>query len=616
MIKNKRQTIKHTTDFNERYHLPIMDYMNLGTKSRKTGISVKEDIAKDEFDMENVDEFFKDNASITSTKKMPIVTRSPRQQRLLSSRTNQSRRQSSLFQFNYNNELSSPHIMSPSIRRTPITKNNSTHNFTSDMLHSIREEGESFGKYRSDVRTKKKKRLNNSSALMSNYKTSYGISVTPTTNGSVTNDNQTPLMLPHESHDMEGESLRYNKERDDNNSLFNYGINPYLQDDDDESNEAPDLTVHELTVDNTSLVTSDDARFENEVSADRSSITPESEFSSNEEDNDDIIEDNIMLQQEEDGDVDATYLPSSPISNTYGNNQVVEEEQNETERIRKSNRIKIPTLDYWRNEKIVYQRKSQFPAVEVVKVVTYDDDKPLNLKDDGREDNRLDNTTEFEYDSDALKELSDTKTEQGSRPHKNHFRLKKDIVKDTRNGSWLKDGEFKADVFKSKESSSLINETVAYAPGTYQMEKLKQNDTEKYSLAVTFDKHKDLFASGMLKLPVDGKRTVANSQNAFITFYMIRGILEVTLNKQKFIVTSGSTFQVPAFNRYAFKNKGFQEVQLFFVQVIVPENFNHSPDKKTSKKDKNRNPESHNGSPTSLSSDVSTVSSRLPSSLS
>lgn len=613
MIKNNRQglqekDIQHIVTKNIIPH--TMDYMNLGTKSRKTGISVREDIAKDEFDMENIDEFFNDNASIASTKKKHTSSQSPRrqqQQRLLSSRTKQSRRQSSLFQFNNNNELSSPHIMSPSIRRTSMSKNNSSYNFTSDMLHSIREEGGSIGEYQPAVRTKKKQRLNNSSALMANYKTSYGISVTPTTNGSVTSHNQSPLMLPNESHGMDTESVKYNIKREDNNSLFNYDSNPYLQDDDEESNEAPDLTVHELTVDNTSLVTSDDARFEDEASAHRSS---ESEFSSNEEDNEDIIEDNIMLQQEEDGDVDATYIPSSPISNTHLHNQIVEEEHNETEPIRKSDRIKIPTLDYWRNEKIVYQRKTQFPAVDVVKVVTYDDDKPFDLKDNGREDNRLDNTTEIEYDSDTP---NDATAGQAPRTYKNYSRLKKDVVKDTRNGSWLRDGEFKANVFKSKKSSSLINETVAYAPGTYQMEKLKQNDTEKYSLAVTFDKYKDHFASGMLKLPVDGKRTTTNSQNAFITFYMIRGILEVTLNKQKFIVTSGSTFQVPAFNRYAFKNKGFQEVQLFFVQVIVPENFNQSPKKKNSKKDTARIPESHKVSPASSSSSISTESSRLSS---
>ena len=38
-----------------------MDYMKLGLKSRKTGIDVKQDIPKDEYSMENIDDFFKDD---------------------------------------------------------------------------------------------------------------------------------------------------------------------------------------------------------------------------------------------------------------------------------------------------------------------------------------------------------------------------------------------------------------------------------------------------------------------------------------------------------------------------------------------------------------------------
>lgn len=39
----------------------MMDYMKLGVKSRKTGLAVKEDVKKDEYSMENVDEFFRDD---------------------------------------------------------------------------------------------------------------------------------------------------------------------------------------------------------------------------------------------------------------------------------------------------------------------------------------------------------------------------------------------------------------------------------------------------------------------------------------------------------------------------------------------------------------------------
>ena len=46
-----------------------MDYMNLGVTSRKTGIEIKKGIRKDEFSMENVEEFFKDEESYISVRR-------------------------------------------------------------------------------------------------------------------------------------------------------------------------------------------------------------------------------------------------------------------------------------------------------------------------------------------------------------------------------------------------------------------------------------------------------------------------------------------------------------------------------------------------------------------
>nr|5T59_C Chain C, KLLA0B13629p [Kluyveromyces lactis NRRL Y-1140]5T59_F Chain F, KLLA0B13629p [Kluyveromyces lactis NRRL Y-1140] len=37
-----------------------MDYMNLGVKSRKTGLTVNKTVQKDEYSMENLNDFFKD----------------------------------------------------------------------------------------------------------------------------------------------------------------------------------------------------------------------------------------------------------------------------------------------------------------------------------------------------------------------------------------------------------------------------------------------------------------------------------------------------------------------------------------------------------------------------
>lgn len=619
-----------------------MNYMNLGIKSRKTGISVKDNIDKDEFDMENMDDFFKDSIyvkSITSSigKTSSVISPSVKSYRRLSTTRSNSKNR-----FNY---LSSPHIMSPSINRSPI--NRTSHLFNTSILQSIQEEQKDRLSNRnySQLDDKKKQKLNDfrddSSFRLSNYKTTYNFDITPSvTATTTTTDNNpmksynsfsnTPLILPPnfpDNYDAVDESiqqqqLNYTKRRTRNNnknngiSWLNYNSNPYIEIDDDNAEEQegkeeeasvslPDLANNdELTLDNTSLVTSHDAMLQSEV------FSSESNISSDEEDQD---INNVQTGPEYDNtfdvDADATYIPSSPTGTNNFHETNIEQDSSKLTTLRKSSRIKIPTLDYWRNEKIVYKRKSDNPSLDIVKIITYDDNyRSLSSLNDNntKEINNLDDTTEFEPDENIT---PNTFRKQHSRER--NMKLRRDMVKDTRNGSWLRDGEFNANIFTSKKLNNSVTETVAYGPGIYQMEKVKENDTEKYSLAITFDKHKDLFASGMLKIPINGKRTVTNSQNAFITFYMIRGILEVTLNKQRFIVTSGCTFQVPAFNKYSFKNKGGNEVQMFFVQVMVPDNFDQLP--------QNKNLEYDSSSPiksTGQSSSVSIESSVEPSSLS
>lgn len=596
-----------------------MDYMNLGVKSRKTGISVKDNIDKDEFDMENMDDFFKDSIYVKSVssstkKRSSILSPSVRNYRQLSRSNSNSKNR-----FNY---LSSPHIMSPSINRTPINRTN--HIFNSSILQSIQEEHKDrlTDKNSPYLNDKKRQKLNDfgedSSFRLSNYKTTYDLDITPSvTTTNTTNNNfiknhnssaNTPLISPpnfpdsydnvDESKQQQQQQPNYTKQPIQNNNRnndipwLNYNSNPYIEVENDNeevqgakdqetSVSLPDLANNdELTLDNTSLVTSTGARLESDVSSSESNISSDVE---------DQNERNAQMGEEYDNtfdvDIDATYIPSSPIVTNNHHETSIKQDSSSVSTLRKSNRIKIPTLDYWRNEKIVYKRKSDNPSLDIVKIITYDNDhRPLNLSnnDDTKEINNLDDTTEFEPDENTL---SNTSRKQHSRER--YLKLRRDMVKDTRNGSWLRDGEFNANIFTSKKLNNSINETVAYGPGIYQMEKVKQNDTEKYSLAITFDKHKDLFASGMLKIPINGKRTVTSSQNAFITFYLIRGILEVTLNKQRFIVTSGCTFQIPAFNKYSFKNKGGNEVQMFFVQVMVSDDFDQLPQNKSVKYDSN-----------------------------
>ena len=83
------------------------------------------------------------------------------------------------------------------------------------------------------------------------------------------------------------------------------------------------------------------------------------------------------------------------------------------------------------------------------------------------------------------------------------------------------------------------------------------------------DRHREHFASGKLKLPKGGNKKLGDSLHTFMTFYVIQGITEVTISKTKFVATTGSTFQIPSFNKYSFKNIGNNQAKMFFVQVSI-----------------------------------------------
>lgn len=252
---------------------------------------------------------------------------------------------------------------------------------------------------------------------------------------------------------------------------------------------------------------------------------------------------------------------------------------------RRSNRVRVAPLEYWRNEKIVYKRKSDKPILEIDKIVTYEHE------DDEEEEELMKKKKKKPAEKTKTRSYNYIPTgKPRGRPRKQNLLVEKDINLDPNvsileeikegtypNSTWLKYGILRGKVNVSEDNTQM-EEIIAFGPGLSQTEQKTETPQDKYTLSILFDKHRERFASGTLRIPIDGEKDRANSNNAFITFYLIEGIVDVSINGHNFVCTSGSSFQIPAFNTYSFSNKGKGEVKLFFVQITVPEDFNGAAD--------------------------------------
>ncbi|KAG0662975.1 hypothetical protein C6P45_000927 [Maudiozyma exigua] len=605
-----------------------MDFMDLGVTSRKTGLRIKNNIAKDEYNMENLEDFFKDDKSsmITVRKRSRKASLGP------SNITNVAEERIT----NGISRFSTPHIFSPAMSDTrrlsslplntlqtnsplvpsapdnqvPIQHRNSlAGNYNSPFLEPIHEEELSYYDQNENPPQVESLRRNIGRTIPSNislqkYNTTYDLNST----------RRTSLLSERQPERI---------------------FNPYTD------SNAPDLVNDgELTIDNTSFNTSDNAILEEEMS--EYEIEPD-----NDDDNDDLDYDSDMLssgessndESDEENDidfsqdnldsldtvnVDKTYIPSDEevddaddehtgsLTNhdelpadfadlssdedeeylpSQGNPPIVDG----SDGVRRSTRVKVPPLEYWRNERIVYQRKNSKPYLDIDKIVTFEQNseseeeretkkrkkRTKEIASTGEED-QDENSTSDNIETPALENqprnfrsinnmiIRGQKKNNSNNPDSNLIeRIERGQVQ---NATWIQDGFLEGTVNSSLDEKS--REIIAYAPNISQAERTRRTNKDKYTLSVMFDKYKDLFASGILTLPASGMRDSTESHNAFITFYVIEGVVEVTVGINKFITPSGCSFQVPSFNSYSFRNKGRGEVKLFFVQVIVPDNVN------------------------------------------
>jgi len=298
-----------------------------------------------------------------------------------------------------------------------------------------------------------------------------------------------------------------------------------VNDADDKPNDSisiPDLrstNISDVSREETSFNTSENALLEEEIEARNSEITSGNSFSAIASQDIEVVPDDEHISQ----------------------HSIVERRLiRPTGQIRKSKRIKIPKLDYWRNEKIVYKRNHPQQVLDIDKIITFAE----------KQENKIPNTKR------STKKLDRNCT------------LKNVAVCDDKNAQWLKDGTFSIKFQNSSENSDALSTTVALAPDFREVSKTKTSRFNRYTLDTLFDDQRN-FSSGNLTLPKDGIKSEDNTGGCFVTFHVTRGVLKTWIEGQSFLCPIGTTFQIPPFKDYKFKNIDDGETSLFFVQVTT-----------------------------------------------
>ncbi|GAA5938232.1 hypothetical protein JCM3775_002922 [Rhodotorula graminis] len=210
------------------------------------------------------------------------------------------------------------------------------------------------------------------------------------------------------------------------------------------------------------------------------------------------------------------------------------------EGVRRSNREKIPRLDYWRNERIIYKRRSSGIGVNAIVRVPKEDPEPLGgahgKKKGGAGGKRGASARAGSRGGTVKREVPE---EQGV-----------DDMTDPDGLVW------------SWEGDAEVSRRIAF---TDKMMDPRPTFDKKFSYQKIYQEL-DYLAGGILTIPPNGEKALKPSKDNSYIFYCIQGSVSVTIHRTVFSIGPGGTFFVPRGNQYQIQATSNREVRLFFSQ--------------------------------------------------
>lgn len=272
------------------------------------------------------------------------------------------------------------------------------------------------------------------------------------------------------------------------------------------------------------------------------------------------------------------------------------EQESTEEPIRRSKRVRMAPLAYWRNERVVYEKKQGDLVPTVKEIITVDEPEPVKLNTErnksrkgSRANSRANSTVNSRRPSISRSRAASRRTspvrrrqkttksnviteedEEESNANANANANDEELaVKDglVKGSEWIKEGHLSIDTFTGHGSEERNRRLIAWAPVSQNLSNNIVNATDNFKLSILFDQNREFSATGMMHIPIGGVKSMKSTDSTYFVFYCISGILEVTLSGSVFMINTGCSLEVPMGNFYQFVNKGTKVANLFFVQT-------------------------------------------------
>ncbi|CAG8595804.1 1732_t:CDS:2, partial [Paraglomus occultum] len=221
-----------------------------------------------------------------------------------------------------------------------------------------------------------------------------------------------------------------------------------------------------------------------------------------------------------------------PPDNQHENKDIVDEEP---PGLRRSKRQRLKPVEYWRNEKVVYEmRKSVGVPVQVVKDViriTSDDEETNTKTKEG-----------------GVKKRKGNNKASGSSSHREP--KAEDIEKPTSPEAMVIDFGTNKEIKRSIVATTAMLNPIKSSGKAYKMQKLFNEGS--------------FMAYGVVEIPRDTEKPSKSSKDTALVFYVAKGPVKVTIHKYTFHVGTGDQFFVPRGNYYTIKNENHYDIRLFW----------------------------------------------------
>ncbi|KAG0296106.1 hypothetical protein BGZ98_001108, partial [Dissophora globulifera] len=260
---------------------------------------------------------------------------------------------------------------------------------------------------------------------------------------------------------------------------------------------------------------------------------------------------------------------------------VVPDLEPDTSGVRRSHRTKIAPLEFWKNERVILGKDDPDSAPVIKAVLRAEqivDTKPRKRR---RGPNKAQVPQQKQRRKPGRPPRSQTQPQDGENSGEDAARDYQ--LEDT-------EDELEADEMLARDRRTLKGAKIAEEEASKKAEVLEFGTDNIVSRVIAesrdsiqfreveggqYQFHRgvedaDFLTSGTIKLLPNGSKPLSRHQtnSSFsMAFYVIRGLVQVTINKTDFVVSTGGRFLVPRGNVYGVKNLSQSESLLFFVQA-------------------------------------------------